>query len=206
MSEVVITDSEFDDLSATRLVRALRLFHFATAFLAGLVVLITLVLSALTLTTNKSGVGPELFQRHFLVVTSGSMEPSLQTGALAVTRRIDQKQVPSIPVGTVVAFRSLANPRTLIMHRVVARTSNSQGDVQFVTKGDANVVEDSLLLNSSRVVGTLSFSVSHAGYLVAALEQGQLLQLVVLAFLLASIAVVLSKWAVQPSQQRKQHE
>ena len=92
------------------------------------------------------------------------------------------------------------------MHRVVARTSNSQGDVQFVTKGDANVVEDSLLLDSSRVVGTLSFSVSHAGYLVAALEQGQLLQLVVLAFLLASIAVVLSKWAVQPSQQRKQHE
>lgn len=127
------------------------------------------------------------------------MEPSLRTGALAITQRISQEDAVSIPVGTVVAYRSLANPDVLITHRIIARTSNSNGDVQYVTKGDANVVEDSLLLSSSRVVGTLSFSVSHAGYFIAALERGQLLQLFVLAFLLVSIAVMLSKWAEKPT-------
>ncbi len=123
------------------------------------------------------------------------MEPSLRTGALAVTQPISPEEVSSIPVGAVIAYRSLVNPEMLIMHRVVARTWNAQGDVQYVTKGDANVVEDSLLLDSSRVVGTLSSSVAHAGYFVAALQRGQLLRLVLLAFAFVSAAAVLSNWA-----------
>jgi signal peptidase len=134
------------------------------------------------------------------------MEPSLQTGAIAVTRPISPQEVSRIRVGTVVAFRSLANPEMLIMHRVIARTANGSGDVQFVTKGDANVVEDSLLLDSSRVVGTLSSSVSHAGYVVTALQRGQLLRLVLLAFVLVSAAVVLSNWATRSESSIKTKE
>ena len=190
----------------SHLVRVLRAFRLVTATLAGVVVAITVVLSALTYAATDKGLGPELFGRHFLVVRSGSMEPSLQTGAIAVTRPISPQEVSRIRVGTVVAFRSLANPEMLIMHRVIARTANGSGDVQFVTKGDANVVEDSLLLDSSRVVGTLSSSVSHAGYVVTALQRGQLLRLVLLAFVLVSAAVVLSNWATRSESSIKTKE
>lgn len=169
-----------------------------TAVLVGLVVLTTTGLAALTMTTADEGLGPKLLNRHLLVVRSGSMEPALRTGALAITRPVSASDIAQLSPGTVVVYRSLADPEMLIMHRIVARTENSRGEVQFVTKGDANVVEDSLLLDSSRIVGTLSFSLSHAGYMVAALEQGQLLRLVLLAFVLVSIAVVLSKWAARP--------
>lgn len=192
-------DSIVGNEYSSRTVRVLGVFRQCVGVVVGFTTAVTLALAALTMTTADSGLGPELFHRQFLVVRSGSMEPSLRTGALAITQRISQEDAVSIPVGTVVAYRSLANPDVLITHRIIARTSNSNGDVQYVTKGDANVVEDSLLLSSSRVVGTLSFSVSHAGYFIAALERGQLLQLFVLAFLLVSIAVMLSKWAIQPT-------
>ena len=169
-----------------------------TAVLVGLLVLTTTGLAALTMTTADEGLGPKVLNRHLLVVRSGSMEPALRTGALAITRPVTASEIARLSPGTVVVYRSLADPEMLIMHRIVARTENSRGEVQFVTKGDANVVEDSLLLDSSRIVGTLSFSLSHAGYMVAALEQGQLLRLVLLAFVLVSIAVVLSKWAARP--------
>ena len=169
-----------------------------TAVLVGLVVLTTTGLAALTMTTADAGLGPKVLNRHLLVVRSGSMEPALRTGALAITRPVTEGDIARLSQGTVVVYRSLVDPEMLIMHRIVARTENSRGEVQFVTKGDANVVEDSLLLDSSRIVGTLSFSLSHAGYMVAALEQGQLLRLVLLAFVLVSIAVVLSKWAARP--------
>lgn len=191
---------------ASHLVRTLRTFRRLCAVLAGIVVVFSIALSALTFAATDKGLGPELFGRHFLVVRSGSMEPSLRTGALAVTQPISPEDVSSIPVGTVIAYRSLANPEMLIMHRVVARTSNVQGDVQYVTKGDANIVEDSLLLDSSRVVGTLSSSVAHAGYVVTALQRGQLLRLVLLAFVLVSTAVVLSNWATRSESLIKTEE
>ena len=197
---LALVDDQHNITNATRLqVRWLRALRALIATIAGVLVVVTLVLSALSVAATKDGVGPELFHRHFLVVRSGSMEPSLPTGSLAVARRISSSEVASLNKGDVVVYRSLVDPEMLIMHRIVARTANSQGDVQFVTKGDANVAEDSLLLDASRIVGTVSFSVSRAGYLVAALEQGQLLKLVLLAFVLVSIAVVLSNWANRPA-------
>ena len=198
MAFALIDDQQNVTAPAPREVRVLQKFRFFTATLAGVLVAITLGLTALTIATAKDGAGPEVFGRHFLVVRSGSMEPAMKTGSLAVARRISPADVSSLDVGEVVVYRSLVDPEMLIMHRIVARTANSRGEVQFVTKGDANVAEDSLLLDASRIVGTVSFSVSRAGYLVAALEQGQLLKLVLLAFVLVSIAVVLSNWANRP--------
>ena len=198
MAIALIDDKRNITAAEPREVRLLQMFRLLTAVFAGVLVVVTLGLSALTMVTAKDGAGPELFNRHFLVVRSGSMEPAMKTGSLAVARRISQDDVAALAVGDVVVYRSLVDPEMLIMHRIVARTSNSGGEVQFITKGDANVAEDSLLLDASRIVGTVSFSVSRAGYFVAALEQGQLLKLALLAFVLVSTAVVLSNWANRP--------
>ena len=198
MAIALIDDKRNITAAEPREVRLLQMFRLLTAVFAGVLVVVTLGLSALTMATARDGVGPELFHRHFLVVRSGSMEPAMKTGSLAIARRISQDDVASLAVGDVVVYRSLVDPEMLIMHRIVARTSNSGGEVQFITKGDANVAEDSLLLDASRIVGTVSFSVSRAGYFVAALEQGQLLKLALLAFVLVSTAVVLSNWANRP--------
>lgn len=86
---------------------------------------------------------PEIFGYSQLVVTSGSMEPEFSAGDVILI-----KAKGSYELGDVVTFRDPAGQ--LVTHRLVGRT---QG--QFITKGDANNVEDSDLLPPEKIVGGL---------------------------------------------------
>ncbi len=130
------------------------------------------------------------------------MQPHFRTGDVAVVRNISQKEAEKLRIGDVVTFRSLANPNILITHRIVQRLSTNSA-AQYVTKGDANVVEDSTNLSSSRIVGRYMFAIPRAGYLIAALQNGQLLFTGVTAFAFASIALMLSRWAVRPVKEKE---
>ena len=86
-------------------------------------------------------------------VASGSMEPAIPTGSLVLVDTGDT----SPKVGEVVAFDATGKTVT---HRVAAIT-----DMGYVTKGDANAVEDPNLLLPDRVIGTYVAHVPLAGFL-----------------------------------------
>lgn len=91
-----------------------------------------------------------------IVVGSGSMEPVLPTGALALVR-----EQPSYAPGDVVTFDA---GDALVTHRIVA----VDGD-RMVTQGDANNVDDGPVPLSS-VEGKVVASVPGAGSFVAWLQ------------------------------------
>ncbi len=86
---------------------------------------------------------PEIFGYSQLVVTSGSMEPAFSAGDLIV---IQQKEAYGL--GDVVTFRDSSG--ALVTHRIVGSTEG-----RFITKGDANNVEDRDLLLPENIVGGL---------------------------------------------------
>ena len=93
---------------------------------------------------------------NFLVVLSGSMEPTINMGDLVVTAPITSN---AIKVGDIVAFYD--GKEFPITHRVINITEGG-----FITKGDANEDPDPMVRSGSSVVGKIAFWVPFAGYLV----------------------------------------
>ena len=89
-------------------------------------------------------------------VLSGSMEPGLKVGSLAITRPVGAEEIRT---GDVITFRS-AMSELPIVHRVVAAEDGSS----FQTKGDANKNADPFPVPAQDVVGRVCFRVPFLGY------------------------------------------
>ncbi|MDP1982511.1 MAG: signal peptidase I, partial [Sulfuritalea sp.] len=95
-----------------------------------------------------------------LIVRSGSMEPSISTGALALAQ---ERPASRVQVGDVVSVPTEAGVR--VTHRVVAVDRDGRG-VKLTLQGDANDVPDAepyLVTTVDRVVADVPL----AGYVVA---------------------------------------
>ncbi|UPK76941.1 signal peptidase I [Nocardioidaceae bacterium SCSIO 66511] len=92
-----------------------------------------------------------------LVVTSGSMEPDIATGALAFTHGVG---AGDLRVGDVVSVRDESGVR--VTHRIESMRGND-GLAQLTLRGDANAVADARAYEVSRADRVL-FSVDGLGY------------------------------------------
>jgi signal peptidase len=131
----------------------------------GLRRILSLAFAALAITVLAVGlaarlgpaVGYELFS-----IRSGSMEPALPVGSLAVV----SVHAGPVEVGQAVAFR-LPNG-AVVTHRVVEVVEADDG--RFLkTKGDANEDPDPSLVPAASVVGTVYVSLPLLGFLLAML-------------------------------------
>lgn len=128
-----------------------------------------------TLFTSKS---PVLLGIKSFVVLTGSMEPTVPTGSI-----IYSIKDAGLRVGDVIAFKS---GEVIVTHRIVkvqdqagqrvlglvAPMSNQSDSskVFYQTKGDANKVADSKLVESSQVVGKVLFLIPFVGRVVIFLK------------------------------------
>ncbi len=94
------------------------------------------------------------------VVLSGSMEPSLHTGGVVVSRPLSQ-----YGVGDIISFKSSAKSKEITTHRIVAIDQKGT-DINYQTKGDANNAPDPTTVSHNNVVGKSLFSLPYLGYLV----------------------------------------
>jgi signal peptidase len=117
-----------------------------------------IVLTVLTIAS------PLLPTRQYLhvqsyIVSSGSMEPTVQTGALALTAPVDSH---NLHVSDIIAFTSPKNQKQIILHRINKIKNNS-----FETKGDNNNVTDIWIVPSKLIQGKYIFSVPLLGHAAA---------------------------------------
>jgi signal peptidase I len=151
------------------LVRVLRLL-VAAALVAAIVLV-------------AAGAVPTMFGYESFTVYSGSMEPAIRVGALAVVQPVPAAQLRE---GDVITFRSRNQPDIVVTHRLTSIVRSPDGRTEFRTKGDANETEDSVQVEGSSVLGRVAYSVPFAGYVVDAARrpQGRILLLGVPALLL----------------------
>ncbi len=94
---------------------------------------------------------PEIFGYSILWIVSGSMEPQIPTGSYILVKSCPPQEVE---VGDVISFYSEERaiyglPNT---HRVQQIISTDEG-IEFVTRGDANVVDDVVNAKEERLIG-----------------------------------------------------
>lgn len=95
-----------------------------------------------------------------LIVLTDSMYPEIESGDLIICHTIEGDEVKE---GDVIAFFDPAgNGTSIVTHRVTEVTTENGGRA-FRTKGDANNVEDSLLVPEKNLVGIYKSRIAGAG-------------------------------------------
>src|SRR3989344_181694 len=101
-----------------------------------------------------------IFGNSALIVRSGSMQPAIAVGDLAVVK----KQASSdYKAGDIIAFKSQDK---IVSHRIIG-LKNQNGKVFYQTKGDANKNEDQGLVAESAIIGKAYFRLPYLGKLIA---------------------------------------
>jgi signal peptidase len=96
-----------------------------------------------------------------MVVSSGSMIPTLNVGDIIVVRGTDPG---SITVGMIIIFHSPYDYSTPIVHRVIA-IDDQGGQEFFETKGDNNAVADGWRVPAANLIGVYVAKIPYIGLL-----------------------------------------
>ena len=136
---------------------------------------------------------PKLFGIVPYVVLSGSMEPEIQTGSVAFINTKDKDP----EIGDVITFTF--GDDKLATHRVVDIVEG-----QYVTKGDANEIEDGNPVTKDKIVGTYLFNIPKIGFVMGEITPKHYLVAGIWIIIVNVIAAALKNAASPEKQEEKE--
>jgi len=129
-----------------------KVLNFISNALIGLVVLLALLLAVSKL--------PIPGNYKVLTVLSGSMEPTIHTGAVVVI-----KPAGNYAIGDIVTFGETGKNKIPVTHRV-KEIQVIEGKEAYITKGDANNDADSRQIAKDEIIGKVAFNIPFLGYIL----------------------------------------
>lgn len=163
--------------------------------------ILMIVLAFFVVKGKMEGGVPTLAGNKLYIVLSGSMEPVFSAGSVIGVKDI----VPqNVKIGDIITFRDPEDQNRIITHRVM-EIKNEQGQLSFITKGDANDGKDAAPIPAGNVIGQATFWVPYLGYLVdfAKSKKGIVILLIVPAVVLILSEIrSLYKYAVAYEEQK----
>lgn len=118
-----------------------------------LVAAVVLCITVIAQTLSKGYV--TIFGTSLFRVVTGSMEPTIPTGALLISKEVDIEEVKE---GDIICFRSMESNMLgqVITHRVVKVVEGKNGETYLETRGDANPVSDGYYVTERNLIGKVS--------------------------------------------------
>ena len=150
---------------------------------AAIVLIFVSVFVLLSVVLTPAGQVPQVLGYSVFRVMTGSMEPEIREDSLLVVQKTPPEDIAP---GDVISFFS---PDPMLegavnTHRVV-RIEKENGRTQFITKGDANVIEDTYPTDASALVGRVVFQSYGLGKTVSLLSNPLVFGIIILLPLLA---------------------
>lgn len=144
--------------------RIVQIIRTIFVYLLALVIIVAALIFAASKSPQKS-----IFGYRYYTVLTPSMEPELSVGDVVIVKL---KNAEDINIGDIITFNPSNDSTAYLTHRVTEKLENYQetGVTCFKTKGDANEVEDGFLIDSIRVIGTVSFDIPKVGYAIRFLQ------------------------------------
>jgi len=156
-------------------------------YLLAAAILIGAILFAFSASPDKS-----LFGYRYYTVLTPSMTPTYKVGDMIFVKITDASE---INVGDVITFNPSQNSDAYLTHRVTEKLENFEGTSEtcFRTKGDANDVGDSFLIDGSRVIGKVTFGIPGLGYVVRFIQLRWYL-IVLIAIMIGALFLLLKRY------------
>lgn len=145
---------------------------------AAIALILVSVFVLLSVVLTPAGQVPQVLGYSVFRVMTGSMEPEIREDSLLVVKKTPPEDI--VP-GDVISFFS---PDPMLegavnTHRVV-RIEKENGRIQFITKGDANVIEDTYPVDASALVGRAVFKSYGLGRVVSLLANPLVFGIIIL--------------------------
>ena len=149
---------------------------------AAIALILVSVFVLLSVVLTPAGQVPQVLGYSVFRVMTGSMEPEIRSDSLLVVKKTPPKEI--VP-GDVISFFSPdpALEGAVNTHRVV-RIEKENGMIRFITKGDANLIEDTYPVEESALVGKAVFKSYGLGKAVSLLSNPLVFGVIVLLPLL----------------------
>ena len=116
--------------------------------IVAVITVLALVFVIYVMVCSARGKAVNVFGKSILRVVTGSMEPSIYTGEYIIVEKTD---VSTLAEGDIISFYSEQSDirGLLVTHRIVGKND----DGSFITRGDANPVDDSVSVKPENIVG-----------------------------------------------------
>lgn len=144
--------------------RVLNVVSYIAICILGIIIVCLLYLMYINM---KSSSIPVIFNHQLYIVRSDSMSPTFETGSMIVVKLVDKE---SIRENDIITYHG-SDSSVVVTHRVV-EVLKDEG-LQFVTKGDANNVNDPVPVSAENVIGKVVFYIPLAGYVMAFVRSKQ---------------------------------
>lgn len=129
---------------------------------------------------KKSDSGVSIGGYRVYDILTGSMSPTIKPGSLVVVKEVSPNEIKT---NDVITFKSdITNNVTT--HRAI-KIMNNNGNLEFVTKGDANNTQDPLPLNEKLLVGKVKFQIPYVGGILRIIQNNKFIFIVILLFIIA---------------------
>ena len=154
-----------------------------------LLLILTLALLCSVLGAKFRGEVPQMFGYSVMQIVSGSMEPEIPVGSYILVKNCDPEEVRE---GDIISFYSrelsiYGHPNT---HRVVEPPIATENGIQYVTKGDSNLVADHATVDEEQLIGVYVGRMDWLTNFVRALDNGLMMVLLMVAQL-GTVAAIL---------------
>jgi signal peptidase len=155
--------------------------------------------------SQRMGGPPTLFGYQFYIIAGGSMSPTFEAGSLAIVKSTPADEVN---VGDVITYRGTSADAPLTTHRV-RKIIEEGAERSFITRGDANLVDDAVPVTGERLVGRVAHTIPYAGELLAfgRTRRGLMTLVIVPGLVIIGFEVrTLLKLSGQLEQQKKEEQ
>ncbi|MGO2863620.1 MAG: signal peptidase I [Brevibacterium sp.] len=144
---------------------------------------------------------PRIIGAEPYTVVSGSMEPTIPTGSIVVSQKVEPDEVS---FGDVVTYQLHSGQPLTVTHRVVA-VDIVEGETRYRTKGDANDAEDPAPVRPEQIRGVVKYHIPLVGYLGQLVPMGgrQSLATVVGIALIGYAVIVLVRGFIGRNRKRR---
>lgn len=139
-----------------------RLIRFLSNGLFALVIITVITMVFFVVQSKISGGPPKIAGHHMYIVLSGSMSPAFDTGSVIFVEPMEPEDIRE---GDIITYRGLGDSSLLTTHRVMGIEGSGQ-DLEFITKGDANDVNDPYPIPGENLVGKVTLSIPYLGFLM----------------------------------------
>ncbi|HAT4252937.1 TPA: signal peptidase I [Clostridium perfringens] len=137
---------------------------------------------------KKSDSGVSIGGYRVYDILTGSMSPTIKPGSLVVVKEISPDKVK---VNDVITFKSdITNNVTT--HRAI-KVIDSNGKIEFITKGDANNTQDPVSLDEKLLIGKVIFQIPYLGGILRYVQNNKFIFIFIFLFIILVDFILNSK-------------
>ena len=162
--------------------------------MTGAVFMILLILICIPFTL------PKLFGMQLYEVKTESMEPEYPVGSVVYVKQTDPEDVV---VGDVITYTLGTDTELVMTHRVINIREKEQS---FITKGDANAVEDAEPVSFSRLVGKPICCIKGIAAISNFINSASGVKVIVILFVLVLAMWLFADWLQKSKNAEKSYD